>query len=158
MTLDQILNCPYQGALGQMYLEGKLLELIVHQMSQLSDPEDVQRNHLRLRPDDLDRIHEAKDILISDMENPPSLLELANKAGLNDTKLKRGFRQVFGTTVFGFFRNHRINKSRELLNQGKLNLDEIAYLSGFCDTSHFIKNFSKHFGTTPGAYLKQSLQ
>ena len=98
MTLDQILNCPYQGALGQMYLEGKLLELIVHQMSQLSDPEDVQRNHLRLRPDDLDRIHEAKDILISDMENPPSLLELANKAGLNDTKLKRGFRQVFGTT------------------------------------------------------------
>jgi len=158
MTLDQILNCPYQGALRQMYLEGKALELIVHQLSQLSAPEAVQRNHLRLRPDDLDRIHKAKDILLSDMENPPSLLELARKAGLNDTKLKRGFRQVFGTTVFGFFRHHRIDKSRELLNQGKLNLDEIAYLSGFCDTSHFIKDFSKHFGTTPGTYLKQSLQ
>jgi AraC-like DNA-binding protein len=157
MTLDQMLDCPYQGVLRQMYLEGKAFEVIAHLLSQLSDPKAVPGNQPRLHPDDIDRIHRAKDILISDMENRPSLLELARKVGLNDTKLKRGFRQVFGTTVFGFFREHRINQARELLNRGKLSLDEIAYSSGYCDTSHFIKDFSRHFGTTPGNYLKQSL-
>lgn len=157
MILDQIYNCPYQGVFRKLYLEGKSIELIVQQLWEVAQM-PVQNYKWRLHPVDIERIHKVKDILISDLENPPMLKELAKRTGLNDTKLKMGFLQVFGTTAYEYFRTYRINKSREILDQGKLNIDETAYLLGFHDATHFIKNFKNYFGTTPGTYLKKILQ
>ena len=154
MLLDQIYNCPYHGVLRKIFLESKSMELIVRQLWEITQAPLIKKNR-QLTPIDISRIHDAKEMLIGDFKNPPSLKELAKRAGLNDTKLKQGFRQVFGITAYECFRRHRINKAREMLREGKFNVDEVSYLLGFHDTPHFINRFRNYFGTTPGKYIKK---
>jgi AraC-like DNA-binding protein len=155
MTVHQILNCPYQGLIKRMYLEGKAIELISHQLAQLVCDEKVPKT-LILRPDDIERIHEARDILIRNMDNPPSLLELARQVGLNDTKLKRGFRQIFNTTVFGCLHAQRMERAILLLQDGKVNVTEVAYEVGYSSPGNFTRAFARHFGCNPLSCLRDA--
>ena len=75
------------------------------------------------------RIHQAKDILIRQIDNPPSLLSLARQVGINDFKLKQGFRQVFGTTVFGYLHSHRMERAAQLLQGNHIWSQEIRLQS-----------------------------
>ncbi len=156
MTIHQILNCPYNGPAKRMYLESKAIELISHQLAQLAFAERRSKMPF-LRPDDIERIHEARDILIHNLENPPSLLGLALRVGLNDTKLKRGFRQIFGTTVFGYLQLKRLERARSLLEERNMNVSEVAATVGYSSLSHFAKVFKQHFGTKPSFYLSELL-
>ncbi len=155
MTVHQIFNCPYRGVLKRLYLESKSMELIISLLWEAKHV-PLENRKLQLRHLDRERIHFAKEILLSDMGNPPSLHELAKKTGLNEHKLNRGFKQEFGTTVYKLYQVHRIEESKDILDEGRLNIDETAYLLGFSDTTHFINHFKNYFGTTPGAYLKNS--
>jgi AraC family transcriptional regulator, transcriptional activator of the genes for pyochelin and ferripyochelin receptors len=113
--IQQILNCPYHGITKQLYLEGKALELLALQFTQwLEDNPRVAPAPIPQR-EDKERLYWAKEILQSNLQHPPSLLELARQVGLNDYKLKRGFRQIFGTTVFGYLQNCRLEQAQHLL-------------------------------------------
>lgn len=157
MTIHQILNCPYNGPAKRMYLESKALELIAHQLAQVTFIEFSRKNHVVLHPNDIERIHDAKGILVRNMENPPSLLGLALQVGLNDTKLKRGFRQIFGTTVFGYLQLKRLERARSLLEERNMNVSEVAATVGYSSLSYFAKVFTQHFGTKPSFYLSELL-
>jgi AraC family transcriptional regulator, transcriptional activator of the genes for pyochelin and ferripyochelin receptors len=88
------------------------------------------------------------------MDEPPSLLTLARQVGLNDFKLKRGFRQVFGTTVFGYLHEHRMERARQLLEERRLNVTAVACTVGYANPSHFAGAFKRKFGVNPSAYLR----
>ena len=156
MILDQIYNCAYQGAFYNIYLESKSMELILHLLWETARSDSNGRTGHALSDQDRAKICLARDILVREMDTPPSLKTLAKKAGLNDTKLKRGFRQIFGTTVFGYLRKFRMEQATKLLAAGRMNVDETAYTLGFHDTAHFIRQFKQQYGTTPGTFLKQS--
>ncbi len=153
-VLQQILHCPFQGITKRMYLESKVWELMVLLIEQeLKLHETKQNNYIHsLKPDDVDRIYQARDILLQYLDNPPSLIELARQVGLNDCTLKRGFRQVFGTTAFGYLHNYRLEQARQLLEERRLNISEIAQAIGFANRSHFASAFRKKFGITPKKY------
>lgn len=152
-ALEQVLYCPFQGKTKQIYLESKCLELIALKLEQLKD-RDRQTGVMRfLKPDDIDRIHLAKTILTANLNNPPSLLELARQVSLNDYKLKVGFRQVFGTTVFGYLHQHRMQKARQLLTERRMNVKEVAQAIGYINQSRFAAAFRKQFGVNPKSYL-----
>jgi len=153
IVLHQIVNCPYQGRLKQMYLEGKVLELTSLRLAQLLT-EEKEPHALALRPTDIDRIRHAKDILIQNMETPPTLTELANLVCLNTTKLKIGFKEVFNKTVFGYLRDIRMDYARLLFEDGKMNVNEVSYNIGYADVSRFIHLFKERFGVYPGSLLK----
>lgn len=149
--LQQILNCPYDGTIKKTYLESKALELIALKLNQVSEsrlyPEDVS-----LKADDIERIYLAKEILLDNMENPPSLITLAKQAGLNDFKLKRGFRQIFGTTVFGCLRQHRMEQAQRLLESYDLSISQVSQSVGYASPSQFSAAFKKAFGYSPSTY------
>jgi AraC-like DNA-binding protein len=86
------------------------------------------------------------------VENPPFLLELARQVGLNEKKLNLGFKQVFGTTVFDYLRTYRLEKAKQLLNEGKMNVTEVAFGVGYLHHSTFSRSFTRHFGISPMAY------
>lgn len=130
-ALMQILHCPFQGKTKQIYLESKCLELITLKLEQLKESDKLTNRLCSLKSEDRDRICLAKDILIANFDNPPSLTELARQVGLNDCTLKRGFREVFGTTAFGYLHNHRLEQARILLIECRLNISEIALKVGF---------------------------
>lgn len=154
-ALQQILHCPYEGITKKIYLQGKVFELLALQLEPLLKKNQPKSNRDRLNPKDIDRIHHAKDILLARLENPPSLLELARAVGLNDYKLKIGFHQVFGTTVFGYLHNYRLERSRQLLEAGDLTVTEVTRAIGFANRSYFATAFKRKFGVNPHDYRRQ---
>ncbi|MCG9891790.1 MAG: AraC family transcriptional regulator [Thermosynechococcaceae cyanobacterium MS004] len=156
LILQQILHCPYQGAIKQMYLEGKVLELAALQFMQLAIGDRPLPNHANFNRDDLERLHQAKAILREEFEHPPSILSLARRVGLNDFKLKQGFRQVFGTTVFGCLHDYRMEIACQLLAEGQLSVQQVARAIGYAHAGYFAKAFKQKFGMNPKAYIGRS--
>jgi AraC-like DNA-binding protein len=153
MIIDQIRNCPYQEDLKRLYLEHKSMELILRQFYEIQCTGGYNNTSI-LGSNDIDHIHEAKRILFKNIENPPTLIDLAQRVGINPTKLKKGFRQVFGTTAYAMVRQERIRRACDLLDRGNLNVTEIGHQLGYSDASHFIRVFTKYYGVTPGKYSR----
>lgn len=152
VILYQILQCPYQGAIKQMYLEGKVLELTALQFAQFIEDDTSSQSCSRLKLDEIDRLYHARDILINQLNNPPSILSLSRQVGLNDFKLKQGFRQIFGTTVFGYLRDYRLEQARLLLAQNQLSVQQVARAIGYTHSGYFARAFRQKFGISPKAY------
>lgn len=153
-TLQQILHCPYQGLVKRAYLEGKVIELMALVLDHEITIQQGEAKKISLKPEQLEQIHYAREILLKDMGNPPSLAELAHQAGLNEFTLKQGFRQIFGTTVFGELRAYRLDIAKQLLAERDLSIAEVAHLVGYASLSSFYKTFRHKFGITPKAYQK----
>ncbi|MFV9644850.1 MAG: helix-turn-helix domain-containing protein [Desulfobacterales bacterium] len=154
MAIHQILNCPYQGSLRRLYLESKTLELIAHNLAQLIVDKNGHNRPFTLLPSDIERVREAGDVLIHNLENPPSLLELARQVGINKNKLNQGFQQVFGNSVFEYLRIRRLERARELLESKEKNVTEAAFEVGYAQQSNFTKAFKRHFGINPTYHLR----
>ncbi|MDF5709471.1 MAG: AraC family transcriptional regulator [Nostoc sp. S4] len=155
LLLKQILQCPYRETLRLMYLEAKVLELLVLQIAQWGENHEVLQRSLHFRPDEIECLHHAKAILNKTLDNPPSLLNLAKEIGLNDFKLKRGFQEVFGTTVLGYVQSLRLEQAKQLLRGTNLTVAEIASQVGYESPSHFGYLFKRQFGMTPREYRQQ---
>jgi AraC family transcriptional activator of pyochelin receptor len=161
VALHQMLHCPYHGLVRHMFLESRATELLALQFAQWSliessDSQSLKSLNCVLRPSDVDAIYLAREILQQRMESPPSLLELARLVGLNDRKLKEGFRQIFGTTVFGYLHDYRLEQARQLLSTDTMSVAEVAYAIGFSNRSYFAIAFRRKFGVNPGIYLAES--
>ncbi|MEM6452131.1 MAG: AraC family transcriptional regulator [Cyanobacteria bacterium P01_D01_bin.105] len=153
-VLQQILHCPYQGMVKRAYLEGKLLELIALVLDHEVTLQQGEVKKGALKPEQIERIHYAREILLRDMYNPPSLVELARQVGLNDFLLKKGFRQVFGNTVFGELQAYRLELAKQLLAEGSLSAAEISRLAGYAHPNSFARAFKQKFGISPTTYRK----
>lgn len=150
-AVRQIFQCPYHGAMKKLFLESKALELISHFMVFHFGEKENKKESLPEKQKNL--IVKARDILIKNMEHPLSLPELARSAGISETKLTRGFRKVYKTSVFEYLRNQRMEKAKMLLESGNVNITEVAYIVGYSSPSHFTRNFIKYYNVTPRAYL-----
>lgn len=154
-VVHQILNCPYHGLTRQLYLEGKAYELIAYKLEQsLSNKKEYQKT-FTLRPHDIERVHHARELFSRDFQNPPKLLDLARAVGLPHPKLNFCFREMYGTTVFGYLREMRLNKAKSLLDEGRMNVTEAAYSVGYSSLSHFAMAFKDYHGVAPGNYLRE---
>ncbi|MEM9266037.1 MAG: AraC family transcriptional regulator [Cyanobacteria bacterium P01_F01_bin.13] len=148
--LQQIFQCPFKGLTRQIYLEAKVLELLALQLEQINAVPTVST----LPADDIDRIYHARDILIRNVTQPPSLAELARQVQLNERKLKQGFRQVFNTTVFGYLYNYRMEQAKQLIQIGQLNIQETASCVGYASRSSFVAAFKRKFQVPPSHFQK----
>ena len=152
LPLERIFHCPFQGRTKQIYLEGNCLELIALKLEQLKEIDKRTGLSCSLKPDDIERIHLAESILMSNLSDPPSLMQLAHQVGLNDYKLKVGYRQVFGTTVFGYLHQRRMELARQLLSEQRMRVKDVAQTVGYISQSQFAKAFRRQFGVNPKAY------
>ncbi|TBL81086.1 helix-turn-helix domain-containing protein [Paenibacillus thalictri] len=149
----ELMECGYTGALKRLYMESKAMELIslyVQEAGQRSAGKE-----LVLRPDDIEKLKTARELALSHLEKPLSIRALSSKVGLNEYKLKKGFREVFGMTVFELVRNGRMEKALDLMETERLNVGETAVSLGYSNMSNFTAAFRKRYGCNPGAYMKQ---
>ncbi|MEH1836447.1 MAG: AraC family transcriptional regulator [Nostoc sp.] len=145
----EIIYCPYQGITKLMYLQVRVLELIRLQLTPLLVDRDGVQSSPRLKPETITRIYHAKDILLSRLDNPPSLLELAQMVGVSERTLRYGFQELFNTTVFGYLTEQRMKQAEQLLREGKLSIAEVANLIGYSQPASFATVFKRKFGITP---------
>ncbi len=153
----QVLECSLASPVREIFLKSKALELLACCLTVLEkDPRPGRDCPCRLREGERERIRQARDILVSDLENPPSLEQLAARVGLNATKLKRGFRHMFGTSVFDYFRSYRLETARRILEKEEISVTEVAMMVGYSNIGHFCAAFKKQFGVNPGHWLHKS--
>lgn len=153
-VLQRLLHCPYHGLTRHLYLESLAIELFSLQFAQWTDQTETTPSPLVLGSDDIERIHQAKAILSENLMQPPSIVALARQVGLNDYKLKLGFRQVFETTPFGYVRSQRLELAQQLLRDTELSVEQVAIAVGYQSRSSFSAAFRRQFGMTPKAWQR----
>ncbi|WP_343593076.1 AraC family transcriptional regulator [Flavobacterium sp.] len=142
----EIKNCTRQGALKRIYIESKIKELLIYQLETLNTKPSVQEN---IDEEDYTKLLEAKKILDNDYRNTPTLPELSRLISLNEFKLKKGFKACFGTTVKSYIIKLRMEQAKELFQNKKATVSEVAYKCGYKDVSHFSAAFKSYYGFSP---------
>jgi AraC-like DNA-binding protein len=141
--------------LGNVYLEGKAMELIALQIAFLYWSQGRKPKVPALSPLEKKRVLEASRILTESPETPPTLKELSGSVTLSINKLERGFQEVYGMSVFSFLREHKMQKARLLFQQSSMNVSEVAWEVGYVNVSHFGTAFKKRFGLLPKEYIRR---
>lgn len=152
VVLSQILNTTIHPSMQALYLKGKVYELLSLYFNKNEDANSAQCPFLA-DEDNVRKIRQAKDLLLSNMAEPPSLKTLSEEIELSLSKLKEGFKQLYGDTVYGYLLNHKMEEARRMLDSGKYNVNEVGLKIGYSTASHFIAAFKKKYGTTPKKYL-----
>ena len=152
VVLSQMLQAKVHDSIRALYFKGKIYELLSLYFNKGGD-EDIESCPFLVDELQVGKIHLAKKIVLDRMATPPSLTELATEIGLNTKKLKEGFKQLYGQTVFSYLLDHKMEEARRMLDSQQYNVNEVGLKLGYSTSSHFIAAFKKKYGTTPKKYL-----
>ncbi|WP_157208594.1 AraC family transcriptional regulator [Mariniflexile maritimum] len=152
IVLNQLVNYNLNQSIKDLYFKGKSYELLSLYFNRSEDA-NIEQCPFLADETNVIKIRKAKDIIVSRMAEPPSLQELADEIGLNLKKLKEGFKQIYGDSVFSFLFDYKMEVARKLLESGENNVNEVGLKVGYSTGSHFIAAFKKKYGTTPKKYL-----
>lgn len=136
------------GNYNLLYVDAKIMELLSLVLNPNNTSEFICYDCCKTNSE-IDKIKEAATILLSDIGNPPTIKELSLQVGINEKKLKYGFREVFGTTVFGYLFDYKMEKASNLILNSQKSIAEIAELCGYDYPSHFSTAFKRRYGKTP---------
>lgn len=155
--LYDILYCPLEGRYKQLYVKSKIGELLALELGAYDKFVTKQQADAvrmpKLKPKDIERMYQVKDIILSDFRKSYSLIDLAQQVGTNDSYLKRHFKEVFGTTVYGFIQDAKMENAKKLLMEGN-NVSGTAFLMGYKHAVHFTRAFKKYFSMSPNQVNK----
>jgi len=152
VVLNQMVQLSVHKSMHNLYLRAKVFELMSLYFNR-SKEMDVEQCPFLVDDKNIKKIRLAKEIIISRMIEPPSLTDLASEVEISLKKLKEGFKQVYGASVFVFLLDYKMQVSKTLLSSGNYNVNEVALKVGYSTATHFINAFKKKFGTTPKKYL-----
>ncbi|WP_396210843.1 helix-turn-helix transcriptional regulator [Flavobacterium sp.] len=152
IVLSQLFHYNLNPSIKNLYYKGKGYELLSLYFNRSEDPNAEQCPFL-IDEENVLKIKKAKEIIIQKMSEPPGLEELAEQVGLSLKRLKMGFKQIYGDTVYGFLFDYKMDYARQLLDSGSYNVNEVGLKIGYSTGSHFIAAFKKKFATTPKKYL-----
>lgn len=152
-AIDAILNCKFSDSLKRIFFLSKVMELIVlqaeaHTRSLSGKPRYLKSDY------DRERIIFARDYVLQHIDMPPSIPELAKIVGINEFKLKKGYKEIFGSTIFGHLAEARLEQARTLLQESTQPVSEIAFQLGYASVQHFSNAFKKKYGVPPGRLRK----
>ncbi|CEN45954.1 Transcriptional regulator, AraC family [Capnocytophaga canis] len=145
--LQQLEQSHLMGNVCETYAEIKILELFILQQ-QLLGQHIKTKKHCKTQSD-IDKIHEVRHLLMHNFHAPLSLSELSRRVGLNENKLKYGFKEIFGTTVFGYLFDHKMQLAKQLLLETNKSISEIAEACGYDYVSHFSTAFKRKYHVSP---------
>lgn len=152
ITLNQIVNYNLNSSIKNLYFKGKAYELLSLYFNKGEDA-DIEQCPFLVDESNVAKIKKAKDIIITRMSEPPTLQELSDEIGLPLKKLKEGFKQIYGDSVFSFLFDYKMEVARKLLESGAHNVNEVGLRVGYSTASHFIAAFKKKYGITPKKYI-----
>ncbi len=150
MSLRQLTDTRRGDALAAFFYRINVQQLVYQVIDRLLRRDAGQ--HRPLAPADTDRLFRVRTAILTDLAIPPQLPQLARMAGMSQTRLKDQFRQVFGTSIYAYFQQARMEQAALLLRQEGCSVAETGYRLGFENMSHFSRLFKKHKGITPKKY------
>ncbi len=146
-VLAQLQQSALLGKAAHPYADLKVQELFLLQVEQL---EALPKTYSYCKtPRDIEKMHEVRHLITADLQASLSISELARSVGVNEKKLCYGFKEVFGTTVFGYLYDYKMLLAQQLLQEGSKTVSEVALACGYEYVSHFSRAFKKKFGVVP---------
>lgn len=146
--LNSIENSGHTGFCMELFFESKVIELLVLQLVQ-AEQTTIEELPGKLKKEEVDKMNEVREILINDSNSQHSLRTLAHMVGTNEFNLKKNFKMVFGTTVYGYLNQHKMEEAKKILMSGHYNVSEVSSKMGYKHATHFTSAFKKYFGYLP---------
>jgi AraC family transcriptional regulator len=152
ISLDELLNHSYEGSMENIFLNAKIHELLLYSLECLIETQaELEGFACKFLDNENDRekIVKAKDILLQRIGDPVTIKELSRLVATNECYLKKGFKEIFGTTIFDYYQQQRMEHAKYLLNEKGLSVTDVSALLGYSSISHFSTAFKKHTGLKP---------
>jgi AraC family transcriptional regulator len=151
-VLESVLNHGYTDHLENIYINAQTHMLLLYCLEcMVGDDKEVETFQCKFLANDADRekIVKAREILLQHIGEPITIKELSRKVAINECYLKKGFKELYGTTVFDFYQSQRMEHARYLLYEKGLSVTEVSMMLGYSSISHFSTAFKKHTGLKP---------
>ena len=155
IVLEGLLNHNYSGNLANIFVNAQTQMLLLYTLDCLEEKEiDTTANKFLANEADRDKIVKAREILLQHIGEPITIKALSRKVAMNECYLKKGFKEMFGSTIFDFYQSQRMEHAKYLLYEKGLNVTEVSVLLGYSSISHFSTAFKKHTGLKPCELLR----
>ena len=155
IVLNQIIKNDMDNSTRSLLYKAKIYELFSLIFKKTKEIDLDQCPFLK-NDENLKKIAKAKDVILKDIKNPPSLIELSKTIDLSLKNLKKGFKEIYGKPVYKYLFDFKMERAKQLLSNGNLNVNEVSYDLGYSSSSHFIAAFKKKFGITPRTYINNN--
>ena len=151
MVLEALLNHSYTDTLENIYINAQTQMLLLYTLECMLGDKDIDTFQCKFLANEADRekIIKAREILLQHIGEPITIKELSRKVAINECYLKKGFKELFGTTIFDFYQSQRMEHARYLLYEKGLSVTEVSIMLGYSSISHFSTAFKKHTGLKP---------
>jgi len=151
MVLEALLNNSYTGSLENIFINAQMQMLLLYSMDCMIGEKDIESFSCKFLANEADRekIIKAREVLLQHIGEPITIKELSRKVAINECYLKKGFKEMFGSTVFDFYQSQRMEHAKYLLYEKGLNVTEVSVMLGYSSISHFSTAFKKHTGLKP---------
>jgi AraC-like DNA-binding protein len=151
MVLEALLNHTYTDSLENIFINAQTQMLLLYSLDCMLGEKEIDVVNCKFLANELDRekIVKAREVLIQHIGEPITIKELSRKVAINECYLKKGFKEMFGTTIFDFYQSQRMEHGKYLLYEKGLSVTEVSMLLGYSSISHFSTAFKKHTGLKP---------
>jgi AraC-like DNA-binding protein len=150
MLLEGLLNHNYSESLENIFVNAQTQMLLLNTLDCLDNKELTVINCKFLSNElDRDKVIKAREILLEQIGEPITIKQLSRKVAMNECYLKKGFKELFGTTIFDFYQSQRMEHAKYLLYEKGLSVTEVSEILGYSSISHFSTAFKKHTGLKP---------
>lgn len=151
MVLEALLNHNYSGSMENIFINAQMQMLLLYSLECMVGEKEEAAFSCKFLANEADRekIEKARAILLQNIGEPITIRELSRKVAINECYLKKGFKEMYGTTVFDFYQNQRMEHARYLLYEKGLSVTEVSLMLGYSSISHFSTAFKKHTGIKP---------
>lgn len=150
-AVQSILQAPYEEGVRDFFFENKAREILFTILSK-----GIRKFYQGHTEQDLSAIYQADQLILSNLDKHFTIEEIAQKVGLNEFKLKTGFKKVIGKALYERLHAARMEKARMLLLQTDKPIKAIHDEIGYRHLTSFITSFRKHFGVSPGSLRRSS--
>jgi AraC family transcriptional regulator len=151
MLLEGLLNHNYTDSLENIFINAQTQMLLLYSLECMLGEKEVEAFQCKFLANGADRekINLAREILLEHIGEPLTIRELSRKVAINECYLKKGFKELFGTTIFDFYQGQRMEHARYLLYEKGLSVTDVSVMLGYSSISHFSTAFKKHTGLKP---------
>lgn len=155
IVLNQIIKNDMDNSTRSLLYKAKIYELFSLIFKKTKEI-DLDQCPFLNNDENLKKIAKAKDVILKDIKNPPSLIELSKTIDLSLKNLKKGFKEIYGKPVYKYLFDFKMERAKQLLSNGNFNVNEVSYDLGYSSSSHFIAAFKKKYGITPRTYINNN--
>lgn len=155
--MDELWNVKKDDPLQNIFLQNRVTLMIERFFTRLAEKMKLFEGKPDMPEGDMERLMKVEHLLVKDLaEVPPTIDELSKLVTMSATKLKKNFKEMYGSGIYTYYQTMRLQKAKELLLSGKYNVKETAHAVGFNNAANFSTAFKKQFHTLPSELIEQS--